>query len=173
MGFDGRIYTQSGMNIIEVIFTEIKDKIIATPHIVANVLEQATRFYDGAVVQNLFDAYYVSIFPVSKACQQIALRELDGLRVIDAKFEGKILMVVAVDKKGHYNRFTFAFKDDWKSYDIAKKENITYTGLNFTVLDNGVCVHIDEDENIEIFQIGKLGSAKVVTDDVINHDMLL
>lgn len=173
MSFDGRIYTQSGMNIIEVIFTEIKDKIIATPHIVANVLEQATRFYDGVVVQNLFDAYYVSIFPVSKSCQQIALRELDGLRVIDAKYEGKILMVVAVDKKGHYNRFTFAFKDDWKSYDIAKKENITYTGLNFTVLDNGVCVHIDEDENIEIFQINKLGNAKVVTDDVINHDMLL
>jgi hypothetical protein len=172
MDFEGRIYVQNGMNIIEIVFTEIKDKIIASPHIVANVLEQATRFYNGLVIQNLFDAYYASIFPMTKNCQQIALRELDGLRVIDAKYEGKILMVVAVDKKGHYNRFTFAFKDDWK-YDIAKKENITYTGLNFTVLDNGVCIHVDEDENIEIFQVGKLGNAKVVTDDVINNDMLL
>jgi len=170
MDIEGRIYVQNGMNIIEIVFTEIKDKIIASPHIVANVLEQATRFYDGVVIQNLFDAYYASIFPMTKNCQQIALRELDGLRVIDAKYEGKILMVVAVDKKGHYNRFTFAFKDDWK-YDIAKKENITYTGLNFTVLDNGVCIHIDEDENIEIFN--KLSNAKVVTDDAINNDMLL
>jgi hypothetical protein len=41
------------------------------------------------------------------------------------------------------------------------------------VLDNGVCIHIDEDENIGIFQINKMGNAKVVTDDVINNDMLL
>lgn len=99
------------------------------------------------------------------------LRELDGLRVIDAKYENKFLMVVAVDKKGHYNRFTFHFKDDWKSYEVSEKKNVTYTGLNFTVLDNGLCVHIDEDENIEIFN--KLSNAKSVTDDVISNDMML
>jgi hypothetical protein len=81
MDFEGRIYVQNGMNIIEIFLTEIKDKIIASPHIVANVLEQATRFFDGVVIQNLFDAYYVSLFPMTKNCQQIALRELDGLRV--------------------------------------------------------------------------------------------
>jgi len=80
-------------------------------------------------------------------------------------------MVVAVDKKGHYNRFTFAFKDDFKTYEVAEKKNVTYTGLNFTVLDNGLCVHVDEDENIEIFN--KLKNAKVITDDVISNDMLL
>lgn len=171
MDFNGRIYVQNGMNIIEIQFTEMGNNILASPHIVANVLEQSTRFFNGVIVQNLFDAYYVSIFPESKRCQQVALRELDGLRVIDAKYEGKILMVVAVDKKGHYNRFTFAFKDDFKTYEVAEKKNVTYTGLNFTVLDNGMCVHIDEDENIEIFN--KLSNAKVVTDDVINNDMLL
>ncbi len=171
MDFNGRIYVQNGMNIIEIQFTEMKNKILASSHIVANVLEQSTKFFSGVIVQNLFDAYYVSIFPESKRCQQVALRELDGLRVIDAKYEGKILMVVAVDKKGHYNRFTFAFKDDFKTYEVSEKKNVTYTGLNFTVLDNGLCVHIDEDENIEIFN--KLSNAKVVTDDVISNDMLL
>lgn len=171
MDFNGRIYYQSDMNIIEIEFVEIKNKILASPHIVATVLEQSTKFFNGVIIQNLFDAYYASIFPESKQCQQVALRELDGFRVIDAKYEGKILMVVAVDKKGHYNRFTFAFKDDWKTYDMSKKENITYFNLNFTVLDNGLCVHIDEDENVEIFN--KLSNAKVVTDDVIEQDMLL
>lgn len=171
MDFNGRIYVQNGMNIIEVQFTEMKNTILATSHVVANVLEQSTRFFNGVVIQNLFDAYYVSIFPESKLCYQVALRELDGLRVIDAKYEGKILMVVAVDKKGHYNRFTFVFKDDFKTYEVAEKKNVTYTGLNFTVLDNGLCVHVDEDENIEIFN--KLKNAKVITDDVISNDMLL
>lgn len=171
MDFNGRIYVQNGMNIIEIQFTEMKNKILASSHIVANVLEQSTRFFSGVIVQNLFDAYYVSIFPESKQCQQIALRELDGLRVIDAKYENKFLMVVAVDKKGHYNRFTFHFKDDYKSYEVSEKKNVTYTGLNFTVLDNGICVHIDEDENIELFN--KLSNAKSVTDDVISQDMML
>jgi len=171
MEYNGRLYVQNGMNIIEIQFTEMGNRILASPHIVANVLEQSTRFFSGVIVQNLFDAYYASIFPESKRCQQVALRELDGLRVIDAKYDNKIMMVVAVDKKGHYNRFTFAFKDDFKTYEVAEKKNVTYTGLNFTVLDNGMCVHIDEDENIEIFS--KLKNAKVVTDDVINQDMLL
>jgi hypothetical protein len=173
MDFDGRLYVQNGMNIIEIQFTEMRDRILASSHIVANVLEQSTRFFSGVIVQNLFDAYYVSIFPESKQCQQVALRELDGLRVIDAKYEGKILMVVAVDKKGHYNRFTFAFKNDWKTYDFSKKENITYAGLNFVTLDNDLCIHVDEDENIEIFHTDKLRSAKSVTDDAISNDMLL
>lgn len=171
MDFNGRIYVQNGMNIIEIQFTEMKNKVLASSHIVANVLEQSTRFFNGVIIQNLFDAYYVSIFPQSKQCRQFAVRELDGLRVIDAKCENKILMIVAVDKKGHYNRFTLSINDDWQTYSVTKKENITYTGLNFTVMDNGVCIHIDEDENIEIFQ--KITNTKVVTDDIINNDMLL
>ena len=125
------------------------------------------------IVQNLFDAHYVSLFPESKQCQQIALRELDGNNVIDAKFENRVLMIVAVDKKGHYNRFTFVFREDWKSYTFSKKENITYTGLNFTVLDNGVCIFIDEEENIEIFHVNKPDALKELIDDSIRNDMLL
>ncbi len=172
MDYDGRLYVQNGMNVLEIMLTEIGNKILASPHVVGNVLEQATKFYPGVVIQNLFDAYYASVFPESKQCQQIALRELDGYRVIDAKYESKILMVVAVDKKGEYNRFTFAFKD-WKNYEVAHKKNVTYMGLNFTVLDNGVCVHIDEDENIELFHVDKLSSAKVVTDPAIDNGMML
>lgn len=170
MDFEGRLYVQNGMNIIEIQFTEIKNKILASAHIVANVLEQSTRFFSGVIIQNLFDAYYVSIFPESKQCQQVVLRELDGLRVIDAKYEGKILMVVAVDNKGNYNRFTFAFKD-WKTYEVAEKKNVIHFNLNFVSLDNGVCVHIDEDENIEIFN--KLNNIKVINDNVIEQDMML
>ena len=174
MDFNGRLYVQNSMNIIEIQFTEMRNKILASSHVVANVLEQSTRFFNGVIIQNLFDAYYASIFPESKQCQQIALRELDGLRVIDAKYEGKILMVVAVDKKGkkgNYNRFTFAFKDDWNVYDVSKKENITYTGLNFTVMDNHLVIFKNEDNQIEIFN--NLNKVKIVDDDIIEHDMLL
>jgi hypothetical protein len=173
MEYQGRVYIQNGMDVYQIVFMEMKDKILASSHIVANVLEQSTKLYSGVVIQNLFDAYYVSVFPENKQCQQIAIRELDGQRVIDAKFENRVLMVVSVDRKGIYNKHTFVFKDDWKQYTISKKENITLAGLNFTVLDNGVCVHIDEDENIDIFHVNKPDVVKQIIDDVIDQDMIL
>jgi hypothetical protein len=52
--------------------------------------------------------------------------------------------------------------------------DITPTGLNFTVLDNGICVNIDEQERLELFTNDRNSmSAKVVEDNAINGDQHL
>ena len=54
----------------------------------------------------------------------------------------------------------FRFDPDFQGYDIRKIENITPSGLNFTVLDSGVCVSLTEDEKLEVFSVSK-GSTSI------------
>jgi hypothetical protein len=136
--------------------------------------EKATKFYDGIVIQTLFGTQYVTFFPVNKQFRQVGLRELDHHKIVDAKFEGTVLMIVGINDKGEYDRFIFRFDKTWESHDVRIIQNIQFTGLNFTVLDNGVCISITEEEKIEIFH-GLMGrdGIKEVDDDVIKGDMKL
>lgn len=174
MCYDGRLYIQTGLELFEVEYVELPTQLAATTRSVANVtdLPQATRIFDGVIVQNLLGRCIVSVFPHSKVCFQIPIPELDGYRLIDAKFQNKVLMMV-VEKRGHYNRFVFRFDDGYASYDSRVIEEIQYTGLNFTVADHGTCVMIDEEDRVEVFTNKKNQPVKVFADPVIEGDMAL
>lgn len=174
MTYNGNIYVKNIDRLLEIDLTEIKhNNILVSSKVVANLLENASTLYDGVVVQNLLGAYYISIFPSFREHQQLHIKELDEYRIIDAKFNSNILMIVGI-KNGQYDRFVFRFSKDWHTYDIRKVENITHTGLNFIVLDNGVCIHLTEEENIEIFSNRKDSpNIKVIEDPVLGGDMKL
>lgn len=172
---DGRIYVKNGMRVVEVIFTELPGNLLASPHQVNSVMERATTLYDGCIIQNLFDAHYVSLFPETKQCRQFALRELDGYKVVDAKYESRVLMVMAVNQaSGAYDRFVFRFAKDWSGFDVRVVKDVTNMGLNFTVLDNGVCASITEQEKLELFRAEKDAQGiKEFDDPAIEADMIL
>lgn len=177
MTYEGRLYATTGTQILEILFTEIGNNILVSSHHIGNVLGQAATVFDGVVLQNLFDAYYASVFPTSKECRQFALRELDNHKVVDAKYERGLLVIVGVDKKtGKYDRFVFWFTQQadksWKTNHMVVKD-ITFTGLNFTVLDNGTCVLINEEEKLEVFKVADPTKKKEIDDPVIEADMLL
>jgi serine/threonine protein kinase len=173
MAYDNRLYVRSGGNVLEVEFTEIGSKIIASLKQVSSVLEQAVIFYDGVIEENLFDAHYFTMFPESGICRQIALRDLDDYKIVDAKYSTGVLAVIGVDKKtGHYNRFMFCFDENW-NYTVTIVKDVVYSGLNFTVLDNGICILINEDEDMEIFSVKNPSKKKVIQDDIIEMDMKL
>lgn len=172
MEYDGRIYFKNYMNICEVIFTEIGTNIIASGKIVGQVMPNSS-LYPGVIIQNLMDAYYASLFPKSGTCYQIKLDILKGYKIIEAKYDNRVLFVIAA-KGGKYNKFIFRFDDTYSECDVRIINDINYTGLNFVVLDNGICVHITEDETIEIFSNKKDSSGiKVVDDPMIKGDMEL
>jgi len=176
--YEGRVYVRSHDQILEVLFTETqhpdgRPKIIAAPRVVCSVMERASHLFQGGVIQNMLGSVYVSLFPRTKASYQIRLPELDGLKVVESRFDSGVLMVTAA-KKGVYTRFIFRFADDYLSYDMRKVEDITPAGLNFVTLDSGVCVCLTEDDRLELFS-AKKGSAqiKVVDDKMLGGDMLL
>lgn len=173
MSYDGRVYVKQGDKLSEIEFIELNSKILVAATVVTNVQENASKMFNGVVIQNVLGSCVASVMPQSKTCHQILIPEIKGYQVVDAKYEKNILVIVA-NKKGKYDRFVFKLSEDFKSYDLRKIDDISYVGINFTVLDNGVVVYVNEDEEIEIF-VNKMGknNVKVIDSRSISGDMRL
>lgn len=174
MSYKGNLYVKDGDSVYLLTYVEQPLQTRASIQLVATVLDKATKIYDGVLIQNLLEATYVSIFPTAKQHFQIRLKELEKHRVIDAKFDKGILMVVGVRPDGKYDRFVFRFATGFDSYDSWSEKDITYSGLNFVVLDTGNCVHIDEEERVNIFRNIKDDKKMMqIKDPAIKSDMRL
>lgn len=176
MAYGNRLYVKSATHILEIQFNNEsvggKD-IVASTITVANVLDKATVMYDGVVIQNLLGAKWISIFPESGSHLQIRMPELDDYKILDAKYDDGVLMIVGSTKAGLYDKMIFRF-DDSSTYDIRVLKDISPSGLNFVVLDNGICVHLNEEENIEIFSRKKDSAGlNIIDDPEISSDMKL
>lgn len=172
MAYGGRIYVRSRGHILELVLTDTGQSVVASTRVVAEVLEHATRLYDGVAVQNLLGSMFVSVFPRSAATYQTRIPEINGYKVVDARYDQRVLMVLGA-KNGQYDRLTFRFSEDHATYQaLAPVKDVAPVGLNFVVLDSGVCVHLTEDERLEV---SALGSAKVreVKAQVLGNDMRL
>jgi hypothetical protein len=171
MAYEGRIYIQNNTNILEVEFIEGK-KVLVGCRPVANCLENATQMFDGAVIQNLLGSYFASFFPSPGQHIQVPIKELEGYKVLDAKYDHGIFMVVA-SKSGKYDRLVLKFGDDW-SYNITVVKDVVYSGINFTGLDNNICVCINEEEKVELFSTRKdKPDIKEISSDTIDSSMKL
>ncbi len=170
MEYDNRLYVKSGTNMMEIKLNEFAS-IVPSFNIVGQVLENSSHCYDGVVIQSLIGAYYASIFAKTGSCYQVKLPELDGYKVLSAKFDTNILMVMgAAFSTGKVDVFIYKFEnEDYSKYIVEKVDDVPkYYTLNFVVLDSGVCVNInDKDEQIEVFS-AKSTIKKVIKDDSID-----
>ncbi|MHA2043411.1 MAG: hypothetical protein ACW99G_01380 [Candidatus Thorarchaeota archaeon] len=170
---DGRLYIKNKADIVELVFTEVGKNVIPSVQIIGQVVE-TSKIFDGMIFQNMLGRFVASIFPESKKHYQIAIPELDGYRLIDAKYQNNVLVAVGMTANGEYDRFTIRFSSDRTKYDLRKTENIAYTGINFAVADHGVCVLMNEEEKIEAFSnIRNVSEMKVIDDPAVGADMKL
>lgn len=158
MTYEGRLYTQYGGHVQEVQFIPA-GKICLTPvQEVATVLEHASQMFPGVVIWDLLCGkgsqmrrHHALIFPASGTCFQMPLPVLDQYRVVDARFESGILMVVG-EKRGQYDRFVFRLDLRSENYESWYVPNAGNFGLNFVVLDSGICCFLNEKGKLEIFR---------------------
>ena len=170
----GRLYIQNGTEVVEMRFLETGNRIVPTVSTVGQVLDlpEATKVFEGVILQNLLGRQVASIFPGSGVCQQVSLLELDGYQIIDAQYENGVLVVVG-HKSGNYDRLVFRFDGHYR-YDCRLVAGVAYQGINMTVSDAGVCVLLDEEERLELFRnVKDGGSVKLLEDPVIGSDMML
>jgi hypothetical protein len=175
MSCEGRIYLLGTNDISEISFVEQSNMTLATAKPIAQIMPAATKMFQGVAIQDMLGQCMASIFPAAGHHRQIHLKELAGYRITDAKYEGNVLMVVGINKStGENRRFIFRFSSNWTDHDCREIENITPTGLNFTVTDRGMCISITEEEKVEIFssQMGSK-SVKSIDDPSIVSDMRL
>ena len=173
MSCDAGMFVKKGDKIVRVEFNEVGQKIVASASGVCGVLENATKLYEGVAVQDLLGAWYLCVMEPPKSCHQVKVDELKGYRIVDARYQNHVCMVIG-EKKGSYDKFVVRFDKDFHSYDVRKIEDITLEGPNFVVLQSGVCVHILEDGKLEVFS-NQCGSktVKLVEDDTVTSDMRL
>jgi hypothetical protein len=167
------LYVRSRDKIIEVTFAEAGNKVIASSRVAANVLEHATKLYEGVAIQSLLGEPHVSVFPRPGACYQKTVPELKRHKIVQAKHDSGVLMILAAEG-GTYHRFVFRFDDRYETYDVRKVEDVTPTDLNFIVLDSGICVCLNEDEELEVFSSRRGSkSVKTIKDPMLGGDMRL
>jgi hypothetical protein len=169
---DGRLYVKQGGNVQEVEWSETPTGIYATPRVVSRVLENATKLFDGVAFQSMLGSAYATVFPRAGASYEVRVKELDGYQVVDARYQGHVLIATAT-KGGSYDKFILRF-DDQFAYDVRVAKDIVTYGVNFVVLDSGICLHMNDQDEIELFS-ARRGSAglKVVKDSALGGDCRL
>ena len=175
MSCGNRVYVVNETSVFELDFIESSFTMVSAIK-VGNVLDLpgATKAFDGVLMQNLLGKMYASIFPEKGKCYQVKIDELDGHRVIDAKYENNILVVACVSNDGKYHRMTLRFAPDFAKYDCRTVKDIQFTGLNFTVADHGTSVCINEEEKVEVVSnaYGRSG-VSIFDDSNVVGDMTL
>jgi len=173
MQSDNRLYVKNGAAVYEIKFLEVGVNIIPSLQQVAQCLELGSKLYDGVMIQSLLGATYVSFFPEADKHYQLHIKELDQYRVIDAKYEKKVLIVIGY-KNGKYDKLIFRLSSTFEEYDIRIVTDVQYSGINFTVLDNKICIHITEEEKMELFPaVRNQSQIKEIEDPVLSGDMKL
>ncbi len=170
---EGRLYIKQGGSLLEIGFTETPNG--TWPHVkaIGSVLENATRLFEGVALQCLLGAWHASLLPRRGVCYQARLAELDGFQVLNARFQGVVLMVIAA-RAGRTQKFIFRFDGDYAAYDARVLADPTAPSVNFTVLDSGICLHFNDQEELELFP-ARRGAAglKVIADSALGGDCQL
>lgn len=176
--YDGRIYLKVHDKIMEVVLTDIGQKVVASTRLAASVLPNASMLFPGGVVQSMLGSTFVSLFPQAGQTFQVRIPDLDAYRILDARYDagvkGGVLMAIGRTAKGTFDRLVFRFDTAFQSYDLRKVEDITPQGLNFVVTDAGVCICLNEDDKLELTSVAK-GSTQVKTveDKALGGDLRL
>lgn len=180
-----RFYARCGEAVFELGFLELKDRTsMATVQQVASVLPLACRLFEGCVIQSMLGSTFVSLFPKSRQGHQLRMAELDGYKILDAKFQaasesgargaGGVLGVLGA-KGGKYDRLTFRFDERFQGYDVRTAFDVEPGLVNFVVLpQSGVVADLGTDDVLEVY-VAKKGhsSLRRIESPVLGRDLRL
>lgn len=166
---NGCIYTMNDGRIFENSFISFGSKIMHNSRVACNSLDQSTHFYDGVIIQDLLGKYHITLPYKKGMCLFRDIPELNGHKIVDAKSERNICVIIA-QKGGIYSKFIMVFDDDFKSYSLRKIDDVIYENINFAVLSNGVCIMINGND-VDIFKDNK--QVKTIRDTFFDSSMKL
>lgn len=171
---DGRVYAKIHDHVVELTFRATGNKgINMFSNIVCNVMPRSSKLYSGCIIQNLLGSINVSMLPKSGVNYQIRIPELDGYNIVDAKASKNVLVVFG-NKDGKYDRLVFRMDESYSQYDCRVVSGVPLSSVNFICLDKGICVLMNEEEQLELFSIS-MGSKpiKIIEDDSLSGGMKL
>jgi hypothetical protein len=142
-------YTIGKGKLMENSFTAFGNKIVHRTKEVENLSSISSKMFDGCVIQNLLGRYYLTLPYKLGSCFSKHIPVLDGYRVIEAKGDKNVVVVIA-EKNGRFDEFIIVFSKDYSTFDVRKIDDVTFNTLNFAVGDNGLCLLLVNDR-LEVF----------------------
>jgi hypothetical protein len=145
------VYTINKGHLYENTFVKVGGKTLVRTQAIDNVSEFNAQIYPGLVVQDLLGKCWLTIpYAPGKSCSR-RIRELDGYRIFDARSEKNVCVLMG-EKNNSYYRFILSFTTDFTSYSLRTEADIAYEGINFTVLDNGLCILLNGSDELHVFR---------------------
>ena len=146
-----------------------KHKIIPTQ--VATCFLQSSEVYDGVIIQDIYGKIVLTIPYEKSKVSNIRIAELTGYRIIDAKRCGRFFMCIG-EKNGSFDRITIFFNQTFEDYESCIETGGDNRDVNFIVKQNGMCVNVKNDSDVELFYDFTRGS-KVINNTPIEIDYRL
>jgi len=168
MARNGCVYTVFNGKLTENSFEKLGNKTIHKARISSNVLDNATKVFDGIIFQDLLGKCFVNLPFERGKCIFQPIKDLNGYKILEAVSSGNVCGVMA-EKKGIYSRFVISFNDKFTAYTIRSVKDIPYGNINLTMLPNGICIMATDNET-EIFKGNQLN---VVSNPPFDESMRL
>lgn len=139
---NGLVYIVSGGELIEHSFERL-GKLLHMTKVVSSLCP-SYKIFSGVIVQDDFMKCHLVIPFGKNLCANVHAKELDGYRIIDAKAQGHVCILLA-EQGGEYFRNILFFDKTFSSYTVLV-EKMDLQGINFVSLPNGLYVLADNDK---------------------------
>lgn len=151
-----RCYTVNGRNVVLHRFVKQFDQLLHEEMTVEYVSSMTSTVFDGVVVMDVFGKFFFAIPYNRDYSRKANLPELDGHRIIHAKFiYDKVTPVLCIisEQGGDYHRTVVVFDSDMQIGVVRREDSNPNERANFTVVDSsGVCAMIVEDHTLELIK---------------------
>lgn len=150
--FDNRVYSISYGNMVEHSCSMFQ-KLVHHTKIVGNIFT-AYDVFDGVVAQNILGTCWLAIPYKEGSCLNLHIKEADGFRIIDAKFDATHAIGYCSfigELRGSFKRFFIRIDLENPGVYSLKVDDSSLDKVNFTLLHNGICVSVIEDIRVEVF----------------------
>ena len=168
--YENRLFVVTIDKLIE-LQLRVFNRILLTGKPVCSIMPKSTTWFDGVGVQDALGATYLVTPFGDDSCISVRVKELDTIKLVNAKAGEHFVTVVGLNNKGEYEKFEIIFDKTYSSYKIWS--TITDSpDLNIAILPKGVCSTIVRDGEVTLFAPSQ-GTTKTIQDSQIRTDMLL
>lgn len=166
--FENRLFVINDRGLSEIKFQIFGSKPIASVGQTWSVMTNSTLWFDGVGIMDALGNIFAVVPFGEDSVKVLAVKELNGLRVVSGKAGHRFFSVIAIDKNGDYQKFEFSFDKEYSTYK-SWQGGTDNAEFDLAILPKGVCATIVRDGELNIFvpttgTINRLEDKKIATD---------
>lgn len=170
--FNNNIYAINHDNFMQLNLINLGQEML-TIKSTFSIMPYASQIFDNCIFQNTMNKAFFYLVHDKDTIPFIKIKELDGKKIINAKYKNNVL-IVNYKNNFNYTNIIFKINKSFDKYEVIYKEENDVSNINFTVNDKGVACFIPEDENMLLF-FNHFGQDNIrkINDKNINTNMIL